>query len=179
MVYVIIYEKLLLKWCHIITEEKVHMSQVLFYFLLYWFWFLSILIPIKAYLMHNIWLLALGKSIWLQFCLMITVGSRLAILTIPIKWVNLDYLITSAKWLQPYHAGVLVLTVSWNFYLWNQTIWDISETTLFPLKGNFYQVSSETLKKCHGIIVKKLNTLVLLHWNLKWKIFSRQIKHRL
>lgn len=179
MVYITIYEKLLLKWCHIITEEKVHMSQVLFYFLLYWFWFLPILIPIKAYLMHNIKLLALGKSTWLQFCLMITVGSRLAILTIPIKWVNLDYLITSAKWLQPYHAGMLVLMVSWNFYLWNQTVWDISETTLFPLKGNFYQVSSETLKKCHGIIVKKLNTLVLLHWNLKWKMFSRQMKHRL
>lgn len=91
------YEKLLLKWCHIITEEKVHMSQVLFHFPLYWFWFLPILIPIKSYLMHNIQLLALGKSTWLQFCPMITVRSRLAILTIPIKWANLDYLIMSAK----------------------------------------------------------------------------------
>lgn len=55
------YEKLLLKWCHIITEEKVHMSQVLFTSLSYWFWFLPILIPIKSYLMHNIQLPSFGK----------------------------------------------------------------------------------------------------------------------
>lgn len=31
---------------------------------------------------------------------------------------------------------------------------NISEPHSLSLKGNFYQVSSETLKKCYGIIVK-------------------------